>query len=232
MTIDETLPQATRHSLVDTAITLLRAQIEGGAWKVGERIPKELELAEMLRVGRNTVREAIRVLSHAEVLEVRQGDGTYVLTNLDPTNVMRRVNRSSLREHLELRTILETEAARLAAQHRTKSDVVQLRRLLKARGEQPQHQFIDAFAEADTAFHYAIARMSGNSALSELYRYFSHSVRENILSVIDRKDLPEPDLLSHQAIVDAIENQDSSGAAAAVQAVVAPIIVALGNHKD
>ena len=109
---------------------------------------------------------------------------------------------------------------------------MQLRRLLKARGEQPQHQSIDAFAEADTAFHYAIARMSGNSALSELYRYFSHSVRENILSVIDRKDLPEPDLLSHQAIVDAIENQDSSGAAAAVQAVVAPIIVALGNHKD
>ncbi|WP_163535701.1 FadR/GntR family transcriptional regulator, partial [Klebsiella pneumoniae] len=68
-----TLPQAPRRSLVDSTIELIRGQIEGGAWKVGERIPREQELAEMLEVGRNTVREAIRVLSHGQVLEVRQG---------------------------------------------------------------------------------------------------------------------------------------------------------------
>lgn len=79
-----TLPQAPRRSLVDSTIELIRGQIEGGAWKVGERIPREQELAEMLEVGRNTVREAIRVLSHGQVLEVRQGDGTYVRTNIDP----------------------------------------------------------------------------------------------------------------------------------------------------
>ena len=110
-----TLPQAPRRSLVDSTIELIRGQIEGGAWKVGERIPREQELAEMLEVGRNTVREAIRVLSHGQVLEVRQGDGTYVRTNIDPAEVMRRVGRSGLREHFALRCMLETEAARLAA---------------------------------------------------------------------------------------------------------------------
>ena len=131
-----TLPQAPRRSLVDSTIELIRGQIEGGAWKVGERIPREQELAEMLEVGRNTVREAIRVLSHGQVLEVRQGDGTYVRTNIDPAEVMRRVGRSGLREHFALRCMLETEAARLAAVHRSKADVGLLRRLLKARGEQ------------------------------------------------------------------------------------------------
>ena len=227
MTTSATLPQAPRHSLVDTAIALIRTQIEGGAWKVGDRIPKEVELAEMLQVGRNTVREAIRVLSHAEVLEVRQGDGTYVLTSLDPTEIMRRVSRSSLREHFELRAMLETEAARLAAQHRTKADVALLRQLLKERGEQEQHESRNTFANADTSFHCAIARMSGNSALAELYRYFSHSVRQNTLSVLDDEDLPEPDLQAHKAIVDAIEDKDSDGAVAAVQAVVAPLIAVL-----
>ena len=43
-----TLPQAPRRSLVDSTIELIRGQIEGGAWKVGERIPREQELAEML----------------------------------------------------------------------------------------------------------------------------------------------------------------------------------------
>ena len=152
-----TLPQAPRRSLVDSTIELIRDQIEGGAWKVGERIPKEQELAEMLQVGRNTVREAIRVLSHGQVLEVRQGDGTYVRTNVDPVEVMRRVGRSDLREHFALRNMLEAEAARLAAAHRSKADVGLLRRLLNARGEREQHVSSAAFAEADTAFHCAIA---------------------------------------------------------------------------
>lgn len=211
-----TLPQAPRRSLVDSTIELIRGQIEGGAWKVGERIPREQELAEMLEVGRNTVREAIRVLSHGQVLEVRQGDGTYVRTNIDPAEVMRRVGRSGLREHFALRCMLETEA-----------DVGLLRRLLKARGEQEQHASSAAFAEADTAFHCAIAGMCGNGALAELYRYFANSVRMNTLTALKDKELPEPGLATHEAIVDAIERQDGEAAAAAVRNVVAPLIAAL-----
>lgn len=83
MSGSSSLSQLPRRSLVDCAIDAMREKIESGAWPVGERIPKETELAEMLQVGRNTVREAIRVLSHADVLEVRQGDGTYVRFELD-----------------------------------------------------------------------------------------------------------------------------------------------------
>lgn len=227
-----TLPQAPRRSLVESTMELIRAQVESGAWKVGERIPKEQELADMLQVGRNTVREAIRVLSHANVLEVRQGDGTYVRSNVDPAEVMRRVSRSSLRDHFELRAMLETEAARLAAAHRSKADVTLLRRLLKARGEQHDHAAREAFVDADLGFHGAIARISGNTALAELYRYFSSTVRLNTLSALEHDDLPEPGQDAHAAIVDAIERQDGDGAAMAARAVVAPLIAALAAEDQ
>lgn len=228
----DSLPQAPRRSLVDTAIELMRKQIESGAWRVGERIPKEQDLADSLGVSRNTVREAIRVLSHAQVLEVLQGDGTYVRLGVDPAEVMRRVARSSLRDHFELRAMLETEAARLAARHRSDDDVTQLRRLLEHRGEQHDHVERDAFVEADLAFHAEIARASGNSALSELYRYFSSAVRGSIRTVLDEHDLPEPHLAAHLAIIEAIERQDGDAAADAARAVVAPLISALGANTN
>lgn len=229
MPVTPPLPHAPRRSLVETTMNLIRNQIESGAWQVGQRIPKEQELADALQVGRNTVREAIRVLSHANVLEVRQGDGTYVRSNVDPAEVMRRVNRASLQDHFELRAMLETESARLAATQRSDSDVEQLRNMLKVRGEQHDHDSREAYVEADLDFHNAVARMSGNVALAELYRYFSARVRVNTLTVLDHGDLPEPGRDAHAAIVDAIERQDGQAAADAARAVVQPLIVALGR---
>lgn len=167
------LPQAPRRSLVETAIDLIRNQVESGAWKVGERIPKEAELAEMLQVGRNTVREAIRVLSHARLLEVRQGDGTYVRASVDSAEVMRRVARASLLDHFEMRAVLEAAAARIAAERRTDEDIERLSRLLEARGEADDAIDRNTFVDNDAAFHLAIAQASHNQALADLYRYFA-----------------------------------------------------------
>ncbi|WP_448950018.1 FadR/GntR family transcriptional regulator [Labrys neptuniae] len=236
MSSANTLPQAPRRSLVETAIDLIRAQIESGTWKVGERIPREQELADSLQVGRNTVREAIRVLSHANVLDVRQGDGTYVRSRVDPAEIMRRVARSSLRDHFQLRAMLETEAARLAAKARSQADVALLRRLLEERGEPAGAAGREAFVDADLAFHQAIAVISGNGALAELYRYFSAMARSNMLSALAEGDLPEgglpePGLAAHRAIVDAIERRDEVAAAAAAQAVSAPLISALAATR-
>ena len=221
------LSTARRAGLVEQVIDQLRHAVTVGEWPVGQRIPNEAVLVESLGVGRNTVREAVRALAHAGILEVRQGDGTYVRTNVDPVEVMRRVGRSDLREHFALRNMLEAEAARLAAAHRSKADVGLLRRLLNARGEREQHVSSAAFAEADTAFHCAIAGMCGNGALAELYRYFANSVRLNTLTMLEDKELPEPGLAAHKVIVDAIERQDGEAAAAAVRNLVAPLIAAL-----
>ncbi len=216
------LPEVPRLSLVESALQLMRARIEDGSWKIGERIPKEAELAEMLQVGRNTVREAIRVLSHSEVLEVRQGDGTYVRSNVDPAETMRKVNQSRLRDHFELRALLETEAARLAATRRTKADLDDLTKLLRERGEPPRGNKLALFVDRDVAFHIAIAKASHNTALEELYRYFANSIRVSTHAVLKEHELPGARMASHQKIIDAIRKQDPDDAAVATLEVVTP----------
>lgn len=74
---------------MDTVVDQLRAQLTNGEWAVDDRIPTEHELAEQLGVGRNTVREAVRVLVHAGLLESRQGNGTFVRSTADPAAVLR-----------------------------------------------------------------------------------------------------------------------------------------------
>lgn len=231
MTLSTSLPLAPRRSLVDTTIDLMRSQIEDGRWKVGERIPKEAELAEALQVGRNTVREAVRVLSHARVLEVRQGDGTYVRLSVDPAEVMRRVTHADLRDHFELRAMLETEAARMAALRRTDDDIARMTDLLKQRGDIPHEADLDGFVERDAAFHVAVAQSTQNMALVELYRFFSASVHQNTTAALADIELPEPGLAAHQRVLDAIRRRDAEGAAEAAHAIVAPIIDALAAHK-
>ncbi len=226
------LMPAPRGSLVDSAIKLMRAQVESGAWKVGEKIPKEAELAEMLQIGRNTVREAVRVLSHAEMLEVRQGDGTYVRSGVDAGEIMRRFAQASLRDHIEMRAILETEAARLAASRRTEEDLEQLYLLLKARGEHSQKGDLKAFVERDIAFHMGVAHAAHNAVLEELCRYFFAMAGLNAHGVLAEGTLPEPDGDAHGKIVLAIAHRDPDLATAAAREVVMPVIRGLTELID
>ncbi|HKS49845.1 MAG TPA: GntR family transcriptional regulator, partial [Amycolatopsis sp.] len=110
-----------RESLVELTTSQLHDQITSGTWPVGSRIPAETELAEMLGVGRSTVREAIRALVHIGLLEARQGTGTFVRT-LSTEGWESLVRKAAVLEVYEVRGGLEFQAARLAAARRTDKD--------------------------------------------------------------------------------------------------------------
>ncbi|GBQ27711.1 GntR family transcriptional regulator [Gluconacetobacter azotocaptans DSM 13594] len=224
MTRTAPLVRLPRPSLVASALEAMRDQIATGAWPVGQRIPREAELADMLQIGRNTVREAVRVLSHAGVLEVRQGDGTYVRTVEDPVSIMQAISRSSLRDHFELRAVLEVEAARRAAERRSARDLRAMQKALKARGDWTEGRDVDEFLERDATFHLAIAEAGRNGALTELYRYFLTVARQAARSAMIEHDVAEPGLVLHERLFQAIEAQDSAQAARAAKAVLRPLI--------
>src|SRR3954451_5868247 len=159
-----------RTKLVDHVIEQLRQLVGSGEWPVGQRIPNESELVKSLGVGRNTVREAIRALAHTGVLEVRQGDGTYVRATSEVSSALRRLCGSELREVLQVRRCLEVEGARLAAAARRNEDVTALRQLLRRRDELELGEDDAAFVAADAALHFAVVQASGNTVLTELYR--------------------------------------------------------------
>lgn len=216
---------ATRINLADSAAESLRAEIVSGRWALGERIPNEAALAELLSVSRGTVREAVRALVSQGLLETRQGSGTYVRSAVDPTAALDRVKRAGLRDQWEARAALDVEAARLAALRHTPADLENMRRLLDARGTVADGGS-DVFIRRDIAFHRAIVEASANRAMLELYDFFTAAIAEAIQAALGGV-LPEPDRNAHAAIVDAVASGDPHQAAAAVRAFMAPVLLEL-----
>ncbi|ACI51476.1 GntR domain protein [Gluconacetobacter diazotrophicus PA1 5] len=232
MTAPISLSRLPRPSLVDAALAAMRERIASGDWPVGQRIPKETELAEMLQIGRNTVREAVRVLSHAGMIEVRQGDGTYVRALHEPATIMAQVSHTSLRDHFELRVMLETESARLAALRRTARDIRRMGAALKARGERSSSSDLARFLDLDASFHLAVAEASHNDALIPLYRYFLDAAREAALSALVEHGVTEPKLELHERLFQAIEAGDAPRAVRAARAILQPLIAAFTDGKS
>jgi DNA-binding FadR family transcriptional regulator len=199
-----------RTNLIDQAVGRLRQQITSGAWEIGARIPAEPELAELIGVGRNTVREAVQSLVHAGMLERRQGSGTYVLSDSELGNAMgREIAGAHQRDVLEVRRALEVEVARLAAMRRTPAQVTQLRVLRDTRAEAYAGGDLDAMVAADLALHRLIAESAHNAVLLALYENLQDAITDNIRFNFEH---PVHDDDSHHALVEAVAEGDPDAA--------------------
>ncbi|WP_116111277.1 FadR/GntR family transcriptional regulator [Amycolatopsis ruanii] len=207
------MPLATtrRTGLVDQVIGQLRDAIAEGEWAIGQRIPTEAALAESLGVGRNTVREAVRALAHSGLLEVRQGDGTYVRATSEVSGAIRRLCGSEPREVLGVRRALEVEAARLAATVRTEEELATITELLDQRDEAYRGEDIETYVRADTEFHLAVVRASHNALLTELYRGILEAVTASVAATTDTR-LPETEAIGHRGLLEAIAARDTERA--------------------
>jgi DNA-binding FadR family transcriptional regulator len=222
------LKRIQRGSLVETAIESLRHAIEVEQWRVGDKLPVEAELSEALGVSRNTVREAVRVLVHVGMLETCQGDGTYVRATKEAGETLRRIAHTQLADQLEVRIMLETEAATLAAMRRTDKDLLAMTNALDARA-----QASDNLAERiqyDETFHHALVMASHNSALTELYEYFSQAVGQTIESTESDADLPEPSQEEHELLLAAVRRRDLVKAGELSRALLMPSLHALRSR--
>jgi GntR family transcriptional regulator, transcriptional repressor for pyruvate dehydrogenase complex len=158
-------------ALTDEAIERIKEMIVSGQLRPGDRLPREADLAERLGLSRNSLREAVRALSLIRVLDVRQGDGTYV-TSLRPELLLEAVgfvvdfhNDDSVLHLLEVRRILEPAATALAAQRMSTEEINSLGELLAGVKETAA---VDERIDADIEFHRRIAAGSGNPVLATL----------------------------------------------------------------
>jgi DNA-binding FadR family transcriptional regulator len=213
------LTPVARGGLSDRVIDQLREHIADGTWPLDHRLPGEAAMASDLGVGRSTIREAVRVLVHAGLLEVRQGDGTYVRSKREiDAALQRRLTEAHLLEAYEVRGALEVAAARLAAQRRTDADVLALRALLKHR-DAAYTTSSQAYRKADIALHEQIVDATGNTLLADLYRSFLRQPRAGAASDFDdiALTLDCPDSPEMRDLVRAIEDEDPVAAAATAE---------------
>ncbi|MEU3303030.1 MULTISPECIES: FadR/GntR family transcriptional regulator [unclassified Streptomyces] len=203
-----------RSALSDQVIAELRNQITSGEWPVGSRIPTEPELVEQLGVARNTIREAVRALAHNGLLDIRQGSGTYVVATSELAGVMhRRFADADPRHVAELRSTLESSAARLAAERRTERDLKQLDGLLARREDAWESGDAERFVAADATFHLAVVAASHNDVLTAIYADLGDLLRDWLRDDVGQELRPE-NHMDHTRLVDAIRAGDGEAAAA------------------
>jgi DNA-binding FadR family transcriptional regulator len=196
-------------AITDEAIERIKEMIVSGQLRPGDRLPKEADLANRLGLSRNSLREAVRALSLVRVLDVRQGDGTYV-TSLRPELLFDAVafladfhRDDSITYLLEVRRILEPASAAMAAQHMTDEAIAELGDTLDARHDDTDNEYLVA---TDLDFHRRIAIGSGNPVLASLIGSLSHpTVRSRTWRRIAHEGATAHSHEQHRAIFHAIQ---------------------------
>jgi GntR family transcriptional regulator, transcriptional repressor for pyruvate dehydrogenase complex len=199
-------------AVTDEAIEKLRAMIVSGELRPGDRLPREADLATTLGLSRNSLREAVRALSLVRILDVRQGDGTYV-SSLAADSLLEALNfivefhhDASVLELLEVRRILEPAASARAAVLITAPAIDQVTEILgRANADSP----VEDLVKADVEFHRAIALAAGNSVLASLIESLSAPTqRARVWRGMTQEGALQRTLDEHQAILDAIIRHD------------------------
>lgn len=166
-----------------------------------------------LGVGRSTLREAVKVLANAGLIEVRHGEGTFVCAlHKDNEPLDRKLKRASLREVFEVKRILEVEIAQLAALNRSDDDLLELRSSLEKRKQAISNNDVPAYIESDLEFHNSMAAATQNSVLKDLYTTFSVVLRDALFAKIDDLEKNEMQLRQHEKIYKAIVKKDAIAA--------------------
>jgi GntR family transcriptional repressor for pyruvate dehydrogenase complex len=208
-----------RTKLYASIVEQILEGIRQGAFPVGSALPAERSLAEQLGVSRGSVREAVRVLEHAGILDVRIGSGTYVNEgNLSKAATLRALTAAlgepSPIDVMVARRALEPVSAAEAALNGQPRDFELLREtvnkqaVLTDRGEDP--------LRADREFHVGLAQASRNPVILLLIERLNEMMREGTQEIqarIERRPGIWTQYLSeHQAILNAVERRDREGA--------------------
>ncbi|WP_415948779.1 FadR/GntR family transcriptional regulator [Streptomyces sp. KLOTTS4A1] len=203
-------------AVTDEAIVKIKGMIVSGALGPGDRLPKESELAAELGLSRNSLREAVRALSLIRVLDVRQGDGTYV-TSLDPQLLLHALSFAAdlqrddtVLEFLAVRRILEPAATAQAAALIGADELRALDAQLDALGPAPS---VGELVACDLAFHRGIAAACGNSVLCSLLDGLSGpAARERVWGTLAARDAVGRTLHEHRMILRALREGDAEAA--------------------
>jgi GntR family transcriptional regulator, transcriptional repressor for pyruvate dehydrogenase complex len=190
-----------------------------GEIQPGERLPSERKLAESLGVGRSHVRQAIKSLAILGLIDVRQGDGTYLKRTDSPLLPLAiewglLLGAKKTQDLVEARHQLEVLIAGLAAERRTESQLEEMRRLLAI---MERSAGTDEFVDADVALHLQITQAAGNQSMLQMMRGIRTLLEVWVYRVAHSPGTAPPTWTEHVAVVRAIGAGDPAAAREAME---------------
>ncbi|MCM3740988.1 FadR family transcriptional regulator [Oceanobacillus luteolus] len=215
--------QIQRKKVSELVLDELKNMIKSGEIPPNSKLPTEKELTERFGVSRVPIREALSVLEASGIIESKQGGGNWVrevnLANMFENAQFEMVDVEQVHDLLEMRTIIESESAFLAASRHKESDMKKLKESLEAFKEVMDDEWSVGY-EADFTFHRIVVEAAYNpfltktmNNLSDLHlRALKFSLEKNLGWAAKRKEV----YLEHEEIYEAIKRRDGEAAKQAV----------------
>lgn len=206
----------------DGVVEQILGLIEQGRLKPGDQLPSERELVELLRVGRATVREALRMLEVQGMITVRPGKGAFVADDInrisghEAIRIWQMEHANEILDLLEIREALERRAAYHAAQRASKNIIKELQEVFDEAEQCVEKGDIARLGYVDHRFHSLLGKASGNPALSQIIDALGETMPSPIRSIQRLPGRGKQSLEEHRAILHAIMNGDAEGAEVAV----------------
>lgn len=215
------LKKVNSESVVQQVINSLTEAMINRQLRPGDKIPTEAELAESLGVGRNSIREAIKILVYLGVLEIRRAEGTFVCEGfsevmIDPMLYGIILDKSDSYEKLmELRELMEVGVMQLAVTNSNQEEVEELHEKLncmKAEIEKGPDN-IQAIFDADNQFHDTISQMGKNplvEKINRVVRVLTHAVRFQTVDEMVKTGRGMELYNAHEQLFDMFEKRETN----------------------
>ncbi|MEP3048491.1 MAG: FadR/GntR family transcriptional regulator [Roseibium sp.] len=209
------------HKTADAVVEQIEDLILKGVLESGDRLPAERVLAEQMSVSRPVLRDALKRLEERDLVESRQGGGTFVCDLIGPIfseAVVQLITRhpSATNDYFDFRRGIEGQAASQAAIRAAPSDIERLGEIVEQMKKAHDEKDSEKEARLDVNFHHAVGEAAHNvvllHTLRSCYRLLENGVFYNCGRLYDHPTARTEVLHQHQAIFDAIHTGDPVGA--------------------
>lgn len=199
----------------------IRDAIRRGELKEGDKLPPENELAKQLKVGRSSFREGMRLLSAYGVVEIRQGEGTFII-NKTAEQVFEFMgffpDNQNIDKLIELRRILEIGSLQIAAAHISKEDIDKLEAYVEGMVDSNSSE---RSIFLDKSFHELLIHATGNELLIQIYAMLGHMQSNLMNQLMCHTDVLHDAKASHREILDGLKAGNVDQA-----------VLGMGKHLD
>ena len=210
-----------QQTTADLVVERIARVIKEQNLTAGERLPGEHELVEQLKVSRPVLREALARLQSMGLVDIQRGRGTFVGNRTSLANCVRllrsavTISPQELRSYAELRTAIEVQAARQAAERATEDDIAELAAMLQQLADQ-NLPYAEAL-ELDFRFHRRLIDIAGNPLMQNMIEVIYEFV---LTQMVRTTPSPRENKLGgrlHREIVAAIADHDADSAERAMR---------------
>lgn len=200
-----------KAKVYEEIVAKIKEMVEKGRFKSGDQLPVERELAEVFRVSRSSVREALRSLESQGFIESRQGDGTYIASQpveslVSPLASVIFTEKDDQMELFEMRRMIEPDLAYLAAERATEEEINLMQEVLDLQEEKIARG--ESGTDVDKSFHYIMARAAKNKVLLRITDNIIDLLGESREQYLQVEGRPQKSILRHREVLEAIRAGD------------------------